>query len=75
MFRVTPKIPIGTSRNTGGEAAPEADNIYEQQRKDRTISDIVVYIKTGELPIDKKSATELLLSADSFYLGEDKLLN
>jgi len=48
--------------------------VYEAQRRDRELSDLISYLQSQELPDDEKSARKLLIMEDYFYLGDDDLL-
>lgn len=48
--------------------------IYQKQRRDPNIVEIINFLEHGELPEDDKQARKLLLLKDQFYIGSDGLL-
>ena len=67
--------PYGTcSLNALDSAGVQTNRIYEYQRRDPALSDLITYLEEDILPQDRTKARQLLLSQDLFYLGEDDLL-
>ena len=48
--------------------------LYDLQRKDSDLADIIAYLESSELPVNVSKAPALLLSIDSFYLDENGVL-
>ena len=49
---------------------PPAQTLYDLQRKDSDLHDIIEYLEASQLPENDPKARALLLSIDSFYLDE-----
>ena len=56
------------------EQATETKEIFEKQRKDQNLAEIIDFHENDVLPDDDGKARKLLLSKDAFFMGEDGLL-
>ena len=56
------------------DACPPPPTLYDLQRKDSDLADIIAYLELSELAVNDSKARALLLSIDSFYLDENGVL-
>ena len=66
-----PYLPLVAALDKSGV---QTDRIYELQRHDPSLADIIDYLEHDLLPLNNQSAKALLHTIDDYYLDQDGLL-
>ena len=63
-------VPLATIDHS----CPPPETLYNLQRQDSNLKDIINYLESNELPPDDKKLRSLLLPIDSFFLNDHRIL-